>query len=75
MIKDSFSSYKIDYVIVTKKNLLNLAGHQNCISGAKVTAILLKGRILPIGGASAMEGLLSTGLPRLVCCMTKESWT
>ena len=29
-------------------------------------AILLKGLILPIGGDSAVEGLLSTGLPRLV---------
>ena len=74
MVKDSFSSYKIDCVIVTK-NLLNLAGHQNCISGSKVTAILLKWWILPIGGASAMGGLLSTGLPRLVYCMTKEAWT
>ena len=29
-------------------------------------AILLKRWILPIGGASAVEGLRSTGLPRLV---------
>ena len=39
------------------KNFLNLKGHQNPISGAKVTAILLKGVILPIGGALAREGL------------------
>ena len=39
------------------KNFLNPEGHQNPISGSKVTAILLKGWILPIGGASAGEGL------------------
>ena len=48
------------------KTFLNPEGHQNRISGSKVTAILLKGRILPIGGASAVEGLRSTGLPCLV---------
>ena len=44
---DSTSSYKIYYVIVIK-NYLNPEGHQNAMSGSKVTAILLK----PIGGAS-----------------------
>ena len=39
------------------KNFLNPEGHQNPISGSKVTAIILKGWILPIGGASAGEGL------------------
>ena len=63
MVRDSSSSYKIDYVIVIK-TFLNPEGHQNRISGSKV--ILLKGWILPIGGASAVEGLQSTGLPRLV---------
>ena len=33
------------------KNFLNPEGHQNPISGSKVTAILLKRWILPIGGA------------------------
>ena len=64
-VRDSSSSYKIDYVIVIK-NFLNPEGHQNPISGSIVTAILLKGWILPIGGASAVEGLRSTGLPHLV---------
>ena len=64
-VRDSSSSYKIDYVIVIK-TFLNPEGHQNRISGSKVTAILLKGWILPIGGASAVEGLRSTGLSRLV---------
>ena len=34
------------------KNFLNTEGHQNPNSGSKVTVILLKGWILPIGGAS-----------------------
>ena len=49
-LRDSTFSYEIDYVIVIK-NFLNPEGHQNPISGSKVTAILLKGWILPIGGA------------------------
>ena len=55
-VRDRCSSYKIDYVVVIKK-ILNPEGHQNLISGSKVTAILLKGWIWPIGGASAGEGL------------------
>ena len=35
--------------------------HLNCITGFRVTAILLNVWILPIGGASAVVGLLSTG--------------
>ena len=35
------------------KNFLNPEGHQNPISGSKVTAILLKGWMLPIGGAAS----------------------
>ena len=31
------------------KNFLNPNGHQNLISGSKVTAILLKDRVLPVG--------------------------
>ena len=44
----------------------NLEGHPNCITDSEVTTVLLNGLILPIGGASAVEGLRSTGLPRLV---------
>ena len=55
-VRDRCSSYKIDYVVVIK-TFRNPEGHLNPISGSKVTAILLKGRILPIGGASAGEGL------------------
>ena len=64
-VRDRSSSYKIDYVIGIK-NFLNPEYHQNMINGSKVTAILLKGWILPLGVASAVEGLRSTGLPRLV---------
>ena len=39
------------------KNILNPKGHQNSIGGSKVTAILLKGWILALGGASSGEGL------------------
>ena len=39
------------------KEILNLKGHPNGITGSKVTAILLNGWALPIGGASAVKGL------------------
>ena len=45
---------------------LNLEGHPNCITGSIVMEILLNVLFLPIDGASAVEGLRSTGLPRLV---------
>ena len=41
-VRDWFSSYKMDYVIVIK-NVLNPKGHQQPNSGLKVMAILLKG--------------------------------
>ena len=65
IVRDSSSSYQIDYVIVIK-TFFNPEGHQNCIGGSKVMAILLKWWILPIGEASVVGGLRSTGLPRLV---------
>ena len=42
MVRDCTSSCKIDYVIVIKI-FLNPKGHQNPISGSKVTVILLNG--------------------------------
>ena len=39
------------------KYFLSPEAHQNLISGSKDMAILLRGCILPIGGASAGEGL------------------
>ena len=50
-VRDSTSSYEIDYVIMIK-NFLNPKGHQNPFSGSKVTAILLKGWIWPTGGVA-----------------------
>ena len=49
---DRSSIYKIDYFIVNK-NFLNPEGHRHPSSGSKVTAVLQKGWILPIGGASS----------------------
>ena len=43
------------------QEILNLEGHLNRSTGSRVTALLLNGWILPFGGASAVEGLLSTG--------------
>ena len=48
-VRDSSSSYKIDFVILIK-NFLNSEGHQHPLGGSKV---LLTGWIWPIGGASA----------------------
>ena len=55
-VRVSTSSFKIDYVIMIM-NFLNPEEHQNPFSGSKVTAILLRGWIWPIGGVSAGEGL------------------
>ena len=60
---DGAFSHKIDYILILMK-ILNPEGHPNRITGSKVTAILLNGWILPIGGASSgrvcAAGLLST---------------
>ena len=45
------TNYKIDYFIMIK-NILNPEGHQNPFSSSKVTAILLKDWIWPIGGVA-----------------------
>ena len=65
MVEDAAFSHKINYVTIVKK-IINIEGHPNCITGSRVTPILLNGWILPIGRASAVEGLRSTGLPHLV---------
>ena len=56
MVEDCAFSHTIDYVIIFKE-ILNLEGHPNCITGLKVTAIFLNEWILPIGGASVVKGL------------------
>ena len=62
MVEGGAFSHKIDQVTIFLE-ILNLKGHLNPITGSRVTPILLNGWILPIGGASAVEGLQSTGLP------------
>ena len=52
MVTDSAFSHKIDYVTIFQ-DILYLEGHPNRITSSKVTAILLNGWILPIGGASS----------------------
>ena len=52
MVGDSSSSYKIDNVTQVY-DILNPEGHQNSITGSKVTAILVKWYILPIGGVAS----------------------
>ena len=66
MVGDGAFSHKI-YCVTIYVEILNLEGHPNCITGSRVTIILMNVWILPIiGGASAVEGLRSTGLPGLV---------
>ena len=58
MVRDTF---KIDYIIVVK-NFLNSEGHQNPIGSSKVTDILRKGWILPIGGTASGRVCACAGL-------------
>ena len=50
-IADGALSHKIDYLTIFNE-ILNPEEHPNCITGSKVTAILVNWWILPIGGAS-----------------------
>ena len=51
-VRYNSSSHKIHYVMVIK-TFLNPEGHHNRINGSKVTVILLKGWLLPIGGVAS----------------------
>ena len=62
IIWDSSSSYKIDFVKVIN-NFQNLKGYQNPIAGSKVTAIILKGWIWPIGGVASGRVCFLMDLP------------
>ena len=68
LVGDGAFSHKIDngkYVY----EIINLEGHQNRNTGSRVTAILLNGRIFPIGQnceASRWRVCYQRGLPRLV---------
>ena len=48
MVEDGAFSKTIDNVTIFKE-ILNLEGHTNCITGSRVKAILLNRCILPIG--------------------------
>ena len=52
VVGDGTFSHKIDCFRKIKE-ILNLRGHQNCITGSRVTAILLNGWTLPIGEAAS----------------------
>ena len=53
MVKDgSFSRHKIDYIAILKE-ILNIKGHSNRLTGSKVSVILLNGWILPLGGVAS----------------------
>ena len=52
---------KKDYVTIVFYEILNLEGLVNRITGSRLTPILLNWWVFPIGGASGVEGLLSTG--------------
>ena len=64
-IADGAFSHKIDHVTIFQE-ILNPKGHPNRITGSKVTAILLKGWILPIGGASSGRVCVCSLRSRLV---------
>ena len=70
-VRDSTSSYKIDYVVMIK-NFLNPNGHQNPFSGSKVTAILLKGWTWPIGEVAPGRVCACSLHSRLVCKVMKK---
>ena len=52
MVGNGAFSHKKDYVQKCLE-ILNLKGRQNCITGSRVTVILLNGWILPIGGVAS----------------------
>ena len=57
--------------VIISEEILNLEGHPNRFTGLRVTVIFPNGWISPVGGASAVEGLRSTGLPLAVSYSTK----
>ena len=68
MVRNGAFSHKIDYTTIFLE-ILNLEGHQNCITGSRGTAILLHGWLFPIGQsgeASRWRVCYQQGLPRLV---------
>ena len=68
-VEDGAFSQKRDNV-TTFFEILNRKRYPYRITGSRVTAFLLNRWILPIVGASAVEGLQSMGLPCLVNSLT-----
>ena len=55
MVRDGALSHKIDYITIFQE-ILNLEEHLNRNTGSRVTATLLNGWILHIGGGSVING-------------------
>ena len=51
--------------VVTIVKVVTVVKVVTIVTVVTVTEVLLNGWVLPIGGASSVEGLRSTGLPRL----------
>ena len=62
MVEGGAFSRKIDYFTILL-GILNLGGHSNHITGSRVTAILLNGLILPIGGVASGRVCNQRGYP------------
>ena len=56
MVKDYSSSQKIDCVTQVY-DIQNPEGNNYCINGLKITATLLNGLILPVGGVASVKGV------------------
>ena len=74
MVGDEASSQKIDYVSKFLE-ILNLEGHQNRITGSRVTAILLNGWTSPIGGVASGRACACSLRSRLVKNIIKLTLT
>ena len=71
IVGDGASSYKIDYVVKFSE-ILNLEGHQNCMTGSRVTVILLNRWTLPIGEAASGRVCVCSLRSRLVFRMLSD---
>ena len=70
---------KKDYVGKFEE-IINLKGHQNCTTGSRAKAILLKGKLLPIGGVASGRVCACSLHSRLVfkaCvkCQVSHEWS
>ena len=68
MVRNGAFGHKVDCLNILK-DIFNLEGHQNSITGSRVTVILLNGWTFPIGQsgeASWWRVCYQRGLPHLV---------